>query len=234
MNLKKCLLGALVATLAVSSFASTSELDRAHDPYFKIKKVKIEEIPQVENSNKTNFEPSVMMNGGEIGQVIAVADQIIAFGERVYAIVKKGKPVVNTSWAPVSVLPRQAGKTIEAMDLDNWSYPKSRKYKVTYVNGFNMNVVEFTYNVNFSYGGSYNGKGRYITGAQIVPEYVSVAWGYEFDASMKVVSIINRGTKNSPVAGATLQLSYNVATIIQEDRNNVSYFIQGDGQIGQL
>jgi FKBP-type peptidyl-prolyl cis-trans isomerase 2 len=51
---------------------------------------------------------------------------------------------------------------------------------------------------------------------------------------MKVVSIINRGTKNSPVAGATLQLSYNVATIIQEDRNNVSYFIQGDGQIGQL
>ena len=234
MNLTKCLIGAFVATLALSSFASSSGQDRAHDPYFKIKNVKIEEIPQVENFNKADFNPSMIMSGGQVGEVIAVADQIIAFGERVYAIVKKGQPVVNINWAPVSVLPKEAGKSIDAMDLDNWSYPKSRKYKVTYTNGFNMNVVEFTYSVNFSYGGSYNGKGRYITGAQIVPEYVSVAWGYTFDASMKVVSIINRGSKANPVAGATLQLSYNVSTILQDDRNNINYFIQGDGQVGQL
>ncbi|MFZ4714833.1 MAG: hypothetical protein ACOYL6_14035 [Bacteriovoracaceae bacterium] len=237
MNLKKCLIGALTATLAFSSLASTTLSERsdlASNPYFQIKSMKVEEIQSTAVSNKTNPLHSIFVGGGELGQVLAVADQLIAFGEKIYDIVKKGKPVVNLTWAPVSVLPREAGKEIDPLDLEDWAFPKSKKYRITYVNGFNKNVVDFTYSVNFSYGGSYNGKGRYLTAAEIVPENVSVAWGFTFDASMKLVGVMNRGKKTNPLAAAILQISYNVSSNLKEDRNNVSYFIQGDGQMGQM
>lgn len=211
------------------------------DPYYQISSMQVTKIAEDDVLRNDvvvskNFAMTTDFNAGQIGEVIAVADQIIAFGERVYAIVKKGKPVVNTSYAPISVLPRakQGERTIEAMDLEGWRYPKSVKYKITYKNGFGMNVVVFTYSVNFSYGGSYNGKGKYITNAQIVPEDLTVQWGFEFNASSKLVGIVNNGTKASPVAGATVIISYSVDSVISSSKSNVSYHFVGDGQIREI
>lgn len=227
----------------VGIFMFTSFITQAstHNPYYEISDVSVQVLSSSENPNPSeeyiHHKNYVEAGPGtEVGEVISIFRQIIAFGKEVYKIVENGKPVVNTEYAPISVLPlfTQFGKDITPMDLSNWQAPKFMKFRVAYKNGFGVEVISFTYNVNLSYGGEFQGKGAYITNAQIVPEKISVAWGYTFNAKMSLVGLTNLGSEESPVAGATLQLSYSVSTLVKEDRNNMTIFIAGDGTIQQM
>ncbi len=226
-----------LSAVLISFIASANHYNPYQDPYYEIREVTLEKI---EDSEGIIQPEAVSLTGRKssngVGEVIAIGREIIAFGKEIYQIIEAGKPVVRTDYSPISVLPysETRGKEISPINLSRWKGPRSVKYKVTYINGFGMEVVTFTYNINMSYGGSYKNKGYYITNAQIVPEYVSVAWGYSFNASMKLVGITNKGTQDFPIAGATLGLTYEVSTIIQEDRNNLTFFLSGDGTIKAL
>ena len=233
---------ALLAGLVLSAFISQAQASyETIDPYFQITDITIEVIDSSEEvslrepthikKNYVELRPNT-----EIGDVISIAREIIAFGKEIYKIVEAGKPVINTTYAPISVLPfgTKYGKEITPMNLSSWKAPKFVKFKVTYKNGYNQQVVDFTYNINMSYGGKFDGKGAYITNAQIVPENINVVWGYTFNAKMSLVGLTNTGTDEEPIAGATLVLSYSVSTLIKEDRNNITIFIGGDGVIQQM
>lgn len=213
-------------------FISNLSLANSLDPYYQITDVKIE-VLETHQDQTSIFEPAP---NSELGDIIATTRQIIAFGKEIYKIIVAGKPVVDTKYAPISVLPldTEFGKDITPTDLTKWKAPKSTKFKVTYTNGFGTEVIAFTYNINMSYGGKFKGKGAYISHAQIVPENVSVAWGYTFNAQMSLVGLTNIGTEENPIAGATLQLSYTVSTVFKEERNNMTIFISGDGAIEQM
>lgn len=214
---------------------------QAQDPYYQISEVTVEALESSDDSNtsekyihiKNYVEPGPET---EVGDVISTIKEIIAFGKEIYKIVEAGKPVINTHYAPISVLPLETeyGRNITPMDLSHWKAPKFVKFKVTYKNGYGSEVVAFTYNINMSHGGKLHGKGAYITNAQIVPEKISVAWGYTFNAQMSLVGLTNLGSDEDPIAGATLQLSYSVSTFLKEDKNNMSIFISGDGTIQQM
>ena len=233
---------ALLASLLISAFVNHAQASyEAIDPYFQISDITVEVLDSSEEmtygepiqykKNYVELRPNT-----EIGDVIAIAREIIAFGKEIYKIVEAGKPVINTTYAPISVLPLETkyGKEITPMNLSSWKAPKFVKFKVTYKNGYNQQVVDFTYNINMSYGGKFDGKGAYITNAQIVPENINVVWGYTFNAKMSLVGLTNTGTDEEPIAGATLVLSYSVSTLIKEDRNNMTIFIGGDGVIQQM
>ncbi len=233
---------AILIPFVFTSFLAHAELlPESLDPYYQISDIVVE---VVDSSDDYEFsEKSLPMKnyvkqgpGTEIGDVISIAREIIAFGKEIYKIVEAGKPVINTSYAPISVLPLETkyGQDITPMKLANWKSPKFTKFKVSYKNGYGSEVVAFTYNVNMSYGGKFEGKGAYITNAQIVPEKITVAWGYTFNAKMALVGLTNVGTDEEPVAGATLVLSYSVSTVIKEDKNNMSLFIDGNGTIQQM
>lgn len=231
----KTLLLLLVLVLSASmSFASADE-----NKYLDISEVHTEIIdssdahPEFGNP-ETNYvlqDPTP-----SVGDVIATARQIIAFGKEIYKIIEAGKPVINTTYAPISVLPNETkfGRNITPFNLSNWQRPKFVKFKVSYLNGYKTEVVSFTYNVNMSYGGQYQGAGSYITNAQIVPEEVNVAWGYTFNASMSLVGVTNIGSEGNPIAGATLVLSYSVKTVLKEVKKNMTIFVAGDGTIQQM
>jgi hypothetical protein len=229
--------------MIVCLFVSASFITQAstHNPYYEFSDAKVEILASSENPNpsEVNIHPENYGEtgpGSEVGEVISIFRQIIAFGKEVYKIVENGKPVINTNYAPISVLPlgTQLGKDITPMDLSHWQSPKFMKFKVTYKNAYGAEVVTFIYNINMSSGGKFQGKGAFITNAQIVPEKVSVAWGYTFNAKMSLVGLSNLGSDEDPIAAATVQLSYSVSTIVKEDRNNMTLFITGDGIIQQL
>src|SRR5690606_11960017 len=143
--------------------------------------------------------------------------------------------VVNLNYAPISVLPKLPnGQAAEAMDLEGWSLPVARKVRMTYKNLYGMNVVTFDYKIIFAYGGSQDGKGAYITAAQVVPSDVSVAWGYTLNATMKLVGLQNHGTKASPVAGAVVSLNYRVETVLKTIDTTDTYHMTGKGQLREL
>src|SRR5690606_22412406 len=99
-------------------------------------------------------------------------------------------------------IPKENGEPVEVMATENWKMPVKRSFEVFYKNVYGMTVVKFRYGVIFAYGGSYEGKGAYLTAVQIVPESVSAVYGYDFTATMKLGGIQNNGTRENPVAGA--------------------------------
>ncbi len=175
-----------------------------------------------------------MVSAANVGQVIAVAKDLVALGESIYTLVQKGKPSNKTTSAPISVIPKEGGSYIDIFDTENWSMPRKNTYEIIYKNYFGMEVVKYRYSVIFSYGGSYKGKGAYLTAAQIVPESINTLYGYTFSATMKLNGITNHGTKDSPIAGAIMAMEYTVETVLQASLETDSYHITGRGGFKQL
>ncbi|MEK6626893.1 MAG: hypothetical protein AABY86_18155, partial [Bdellovibrionota bacterium] len=134
----------------------------------------------------------------------------------------------------VHVLPREAGQDGSLYDLSGWSAPKAIGYRVTYKNLYGMEVIAFTYSIAFQPGGQFNGKGAYIAGASVTANDVSVAWGFDFSAKSEVVAITNRGTRENPVAGLTLKISYIAKTVFKDIRNSYNYHLTGNGALYQI
>lgn len=168
------------------------------------------------------------------GKVIAVARDLVALGEDVYRLVTKGRPNNVTNYQPISVIPKENGVPVDLLDTENWSAPAKRTYELYYENGYGMKVVHFRYSVIYSYRGSYDNKGAYLTSVQIVPEFVRTLFGFDFTATMKLGGIQNQGLKSSPVAGATILLEYTVSSIVTAIHNVDSFFITGRGSFKKL
>ncbi len=180
--------------------------------------------------NLSNSNPVSVV--GDLKDIIMMTKDLIALGKEIYKIIEAGKPVVTVSTAPIEILPRdEAGALIDAFQLENWKEPVSVKYRVKAKNYLGMNPIVFEFIVIFTYGGSYNGHGAYITGAQIKPTNLDVLWGFDFSAEFKVQTIMNQGTSVDPIAGAVLSLDYKVNTVFQDRQQSKMFFINGHGKI---
>lgn len=175
-----------------------------------------------------------MVSLTNVGQVLAVAQGVVALGESVYSLVQKGKPSNKTTYAPISVLPRNGNELVDIFETEEWKAPKRYTYQITYTNGFNMDVVKFRYSVIYAYGGKYNGAGAYLTAAQIIPESVTTLFGFDFSATLKLGGVMNHGKKADPLAGAILTLQYTVETVLQASVETLNYHITGNGGFKKL
>ena len=89
----------------------------------------------------------------------------------------------------------------------------------------------FTFALVMHYNGQYKGIGRYIKGARIYSDSLRVAWGFNFDANVETLAITNLGSKDSPLAGLTLQLNYVVKSILLQQQSSHIFHLTGDGQV---
>ncbi len=170
----------------------------------------------------------------EAGKIIGVARDLVALGEDIYNLVSKGKPNIATDYAPISVVPKIDGQPADILETENWKMPASYTYEVVYENTYGMDVVTFRYTVIYSYGGSFNGKGKYLTAVQIIPEQVHVLWGFDFTATMKLGGIANHGTRDNPIAGATLLLEHKVSNIINSNLETYAFQVVGNGTFKKI
>ena len=174
------------------------------------------------------------VHASDAGKVIGLAKELGALGEDIYKLVQKGKPHNMTSYSPISVIPRVNGNNVDIFETENWKMPTRATYEIIYKNLFGMEVVKFRYSVIFSYGGTYQGKGAYLTATQIVPVSIMTSFGFDFSAIMKLQGIQNHGTKENPVAGAIITMEYTVETVIQASLESDSYHLTGRGGFKQL
>jgi len=165
----------------------------------------------------------------QVGRIITVARDIVALGEDIYKLVLHGKPSNTTTYIPISVIPMINKVPVDILDTEKWVIPVKRTYQIAYKNKLRMEVVKFRYSVIYSYGGSYMGKGAYLTAAQIVPDIVNTMFGFDFTATMKLGGIQNMGTKDSPIAAATLLMEHTVSNILQAHNEVDIFHITGTG-----
>ncbi len=223
--------------------AIASDRGQARDPYFQLSQPKVELVEQTDGVWDEELEQkysSVTGNPksltgstpgdwvGSVNDASVILDQIIAMGKKIWDIVEAGKPVVNIQTDRASALPQGSKSWAQ---YENWSNPASSVYKITYNNGYGMNVVTFSFRVVYTYGGQLNGKGRFLANVTVIPKDTTVAWGYTFNASTQIPEVVNVGTKVNPVAGMELDVNWVVKTAVKESRSSAAYFIRGDGTI---
>jgi hypothetical protein len=246
LNLKGLVLALALGGVATAKAADESGYSQAK--YLTLKKMEVREISKDilgQNKIKTIYQQELKIQGmpddygnvdpsEKVGKVISVARDIVALGEDIYRLVIKGKPTNQTSYAPISVIPRVAGQPVDILDTENWRAPVKRTYEIVYENVYGIDVVTFRYSIIYSWGGSYNGKGAYLTAVQIIPETVRTLFGFDFTATMKLGGIQNQGTKENPNAGATLLMEYTVSSVMNAINKVDSYFITGKGAFKSL
>lgn len=237
----------LVTTLFISSTLMASPGIPKH---LQISKVETQEISQAEFTKLNNLKGAISNESSPLvldpdqkqsiqggiegaGQVIAIAKDIVALGEAIYELVQKGKPKNVTEYAAISVLPREPGtkEAVDVFDMEGFSFPVERNYVARIKNGAGKEVIVFSYKLLFSYGGSYNGSGKYLTNVIIVPGSVRTTYGWDFNATMKLSGIMNHGTKLDPVAGALVTMKYSMGSWATAVERNDTIHVTGRGEI---
>lgn len=189
------------------------------------------EVAQPTDPNVGPVDPKDPGALNPIDYIDVIVDKIINIGKKIWAIVDAGRPVVNIKVDTANALP--AG--VRCWDeLEGWKAPQSHLYQVDYQNGFGATVVSYGFRVSFISGGSYKGKGQYITLANVTPAGVEVAWGFRLDAVATVPMVFNQGTNVDPVAGMQLVMNWTVQSPLKEIRRAENFFVNGQGQFQKL
>lgn len=219
-------------TLLLSSLTYANEA--VSDDYYQFATVSVTPIesPEIPFYNPIPTVQSTV----DLGSVIAVIDQLIAVGKKVWPIIKDGVPVYTTDLAQgLSVLPRANMAPQEILnELSNWSAPRTAQFKIVYKNKLGVEVVSFVYNIYFQYNGSLNGTGKYLTSITTQANHISSAWGFDLNAKSELVGISNVGTAKNPVAAAIIRVSTKASSVLSSVENGWSYYIDARGNFKEL
>jgi hypothetical protein len=99
-----------------------------------------------------------------------------------------------------------------------------------------MEVVKVRYQLHWTYGGNYQGKGKFLTGVTVEPLSVNTDWGYNVDLSAEVPdsTIANVGTTADPIASMQVQLKWKIHTIMKDAQEKAIFYVQGDGFVKEM
>ena len=153
--------------------------------------------------------------------------------EKIWDLIAKNQPVVNIKVNYANAVP--FGIT-HWTQLQGWSKPSTKKYAFAFKNLYGMEVCKVVYQVHWTYGGNYQGKGKFLTGVTVEPLSVNAAWGYNVDMTAEVPdsTIANVGPTANPIASMQVQLKWKVHTIVKDIQEKAVYYVQGDGLMQPL
>jgi hypothetical protein len=220
----KCFLVSCLLLSSPLTFAQDS--DEAFADKATIVSIETVEVPIAKDS-LIEFDD---MDTPGVGEIIGYAKDLVALGESVYDLVQKGKPVIRHSFSPINVVPKVNGRYVDPFDLEETSNAIKKKYIVSARNMFKQEVVRFEYMVIF-YIGKFEGKGRYIQNAAIIPQSSKALFGFDLQSQMRLIGISNKGTKANPVASAVLNVSYQMGSVLKQFKYNDTFTISGKGSI---
>lgn len=231
MSLKLTQLGSSVLVTLAALAAFTSAHADNQDPYYTIGSVQTHEIPNTET--ETTLSTRIETPPGQSDVVVGDVDitDIVNLGKQIWNIVEANAPVANVSTTTANALPK--GIT-DWQQLTGWQTPVTKTYETVFNNLFGMTVIDFQYRVSFIPGGTYNGVGKYLANVTVAPQYVSVLWGYKFNASAAVPTLTNAGTADAPLAAADVNVQWTIDTVLKHIQQSAEYYLRADGQFAAL
>ena len=165
--------------------------------------------------------------------VTLALDQVVNITLKIWDIIVANKPVVNVADQYATAVPQ--GVATWTM-LSGWQAPKAYTYHFYCSNLYGARVVDVKYMISYTYGGGYNGKGKYLTGVNVQPLNVEVLWGYNYAMSAEVpdTTVVNAGTVEEPLAALQMTLKYTISTPVKYSQGRHVSYIRGDGYYQQL
>ncbi len=152
-------------------------------------------------------------------------DQIINLGQKLWKIITDNKPTLTATHTYANALPAGVKGSDE---LEGFSRAQFRSFRMYGTNVFGSTVYDLTYTAVHRYGGSYNGRGRYLDSVTVLPHKIDVSWGYNVNFSVEKISTVNVGTKESPIASLLMQMTFRVSTPFKVTERRALFDFRGD------
>jgi len=172
--------------------------------------------------------------GTSIGQVGGKIDigKIIEIGEKVWDFVINNKP--SADYKPLS------GDVVPS-GITSWTQLRwqkgdvvSKVYRVEFKNIFGGVAGSFDYRVSYIFGGSYQGKGKFIGRISVVPGNIQLHTDRSFTFHAELSAPMNFGTETDPIAATQLLITWSTPTTTRYQMNSAEYLIYGDGDFQDL
>jgi hypothetical protein len=204
--------------------------------YYELREPRIEVLPHGDDADRGASRPPAPGAGAPPKRPSPNApggskvdlDELIRIGQKIYEIIRAGKPVVATKGFRASVVPKGLE---DWRALAGWKAPRGATYSVVYENLLGMEVVRYSFDVLFSFGGSVGGKGAYLANVTVKLRDIGVAWGFSFDSRVEVGEPLNVGSASHPIAGLQLDVHWTVSTLLKTVQASQTVFVQGDGEL---
>ncbi len=239
MKISQKLMGAVgvIALIASSSFAGENpqqNLSVNEQDFLTIASVKVTAVPNtipvvspcftMLKDCPANVPAQAALPIGSIGTIVSI-------GENIWKIVEAGKPSAHIVSNSVSALPKENPNWSQMTD---WQGPLIKSYHMEAVNKMGVKVVSMDYKIMAYYGGKFQGKGQYLANLTMITDNVSVAWGYDLQATAELMDLVNTTDEENPVPGCTLQMKWRTDTLLQHREGTHSIFVKGDGTVTEL
>jgi hypothetical protein len=180
-------------------------------------------------NNPNNPYPYPNTNPPNPNQV--TLDHLITLGSKVWDFVINNKPTTTYQTLKASVVPAGISSWTQ---LRGWSKPIAKVYRVEFKNIYGKVAGSFDYRITFVYGGSFNGKGKYIGQISFVPANVKLHTDRSLDVKAELLEPLNFGTEEDPIAAAQLQITWTSPTTTRYQLNSVDLFLYATGEIQNL
>lgn len=134
--------------------------------------------------------------------------------------------IADTENQKCNVVPEN---TNDLLTFEFWSSkPITHSRNLTIKNRLGQRILQLNYKLQFFYGGSHDGTGKYLADVTVVPTSVYVAWGYKLNAKAEISAMCNVGAYKEPIAAAHVTLHFKLKALnLVEER--VGFDIRGDG-----
>lgn len=252
-----------VALLVLVSYVAAKDSNKMDEKYFTITDVKVEVLnddavtkggglplnPPVPNPNELPEPPEppqlpaptqpptqpvdISQSLNNVNAVLDTIDRIVNLAEKIWGIIEKNQPIAEVNVKYANAVPYGIQHWTQ---LQGWSKPKTVKYSFVAKNAYGIQVVKVVYQVHLTYGGNYQGKGKFLTGVTAEPISVETAWGYKVSLTAEVPdsTIANVGTHDDPIASMQLQLKWKIHTVIKDLEQKAIYYIDGTGKVQEI
>lgn len=225
----------LIAAVALGSANARAEEQDA-EKTFTVESVETQVLDEETGGvldSRVKFMPTLPLLRGRTGfgaGDLASITEIINVGKEIWEIVVENKAVVDIASERATAIPTGVS---DWRKMPGWKAPQARLFRMSFKNFYGATVVDFTYRVLFTPGGTLNGRGKYLTGMTILPAKIWAAWGFTFRSRGSIPSIMNANTTRDPLAAAELQLTWSVESLTQQ-HGSASFYVRGDGHFQQL
>ncbi len=174
---------------------------------------------------------------------LSIAERLFTLGEKVYGIIKENKPVIDTDTQYFSAVPEEVKNSQNwEKTTVGWQPPMAKVYNFVVKGLFGNQAVKCKYQVMWRHGGSYQGKGQYLSAVTIQPLSITAGWGWKVNFAMEIARnkkdgeplIFNEGTLANPMAGIIFNLRWTAQKNTKSHAGNFLYYLRGDGLFKEL
>ncbi len=177
------------------------------------------------------IDPTTDINAASTNPNKINLGQIIALGGKIWDFIITNKPNAEFDVFKTSAVP--TGITSWAQ-LQKWSKPVSKVYRVEFTNIYGGSAGGFDYRITYFYGGSFKGKGKFLGQISVVPTNIHLKTDRTLKMKVELASIINFGSEEDPVAGAQVIITWSSPTTTRYEMYSAEYLIYGTGELEDL